>query len=152
MKILRSETLLPLSLQEAWDFFSTPNNLNKITPVDMVFKITSTVPDKMYPGLLITYKITPFLNISMDWVTEITHIQPMDFFIDEQRKGPYAIWHHEHHFRETKDGVVMTDLLYYHIGKSIFGWLAGKLFVDAQVKKIFDFRESTLKQLFPPLK
>ena len=91
MKTLRSEILLPITLQEAWDFFSSPNNLNKITPEEMIFKITSTVPEKMYEGLLITYKITPILNIPLDWVTEITHINEPHYFVDEQRKGPYRI-------------------------------------------------------------
>ena len=151
MKILRSEILLPITLQVAWDFFSSPNNLNKITPSDMIFKITSVVPDKMYAGLLITYKITPLLNIPMDWVTEITHIDEPHYFIDEQRKGPYRIWHHEHHFKASAEGTIMTDLLYYDVGKNIFGWLAEKLFVDAQVKKIFKYREEKLNEIFPEI-
>lgn len=148
MNVLRSELLLPITLQEAWDFFSTPNNLNKITPEDMVFKITSDVPEKMYAGLLISYKITPLLNIPLDWVTEITHIEEPNYFVDEQIKGPYRIWHHEHHFQVTEKGVLMTDILHYDVGKSIFGWIAEKLFVDAQVKKIFKFREKKLLELF----
>jgi len=148
MKILRSEILLPITLQEAWDFFSTPNNLNKITPEDMIFKITSTVPKKMYAGLLITYKITPLLNIPLEWVTEITHIEEPHYFVDELRKGPYRIWHHEHHFKATKEGTLMTDILYYDVGKSIFGWLAEKIYVDSKVKQIFKFREQKLIEIF----
>ncbi|MBK7568344.1 MAG: SRPBCC family protein [Bacteroidetes bacterium] len=148
MKTLRSEILLPITLQEAWDFFSSPNNLNKITPEEMIFKITSTVPEKMYEGLLITYKITPILNIPLDWVTEITHINEPHYFVDEQRKGPYRIWHHEHHFKPATTGTLMTDILHYDVGKSVFGWIAEKLYVDAQVKKIFKFRENKLKEIF----
>ncbi|MBK7034880.1 MAG: SRPBCC family protein [Bacteroidetes bacterium] len=148
MKTLRSEILLPITLQEAWDFFSSPNNLNKITPEEMIFKITSTVPEKMYEGLLITYKITPILNIPLDWVTEITHINEPHYFVDEQRKGPYRIWHHEHHFKATTTGTLMTDILHYDVGKSVFGWIAEKLYVDAQVKNIFKFRENKLKEIF----
>lgn len=149
MKTLKTETFLPMSIREAWDFFSSPKNLNAITPEDMVFEITSVVPEKMYNGLFITYKIAPVLNIPLDWVTEITHIEEPSFFVDEQRKGPYRIWHHEHHFKESEGGVIMTDILYYDIGKSIFGWMAGKLFVDKKVKGIFKYREEKLKQLFP---
>lgn len=149
MKTLKTETFLPLSIREAWDFFSSPKNLNAITPEDMVFEITSIVPEKMYNGLFITYKIAPVLNIPLDWVTEITHIEEPYFFVDEQRKGPYRIWHHEHHFKETEGGVIMTDILYYDIGKSFLGWIAGKLFVDKKVEGIFRYREEKLKKLFP---
>jgi len=149
MKTLQKQTFLPLTIQEAWDFFSTHKNLDLMTPDDMNFKITSEIPEKMYKGLFITYKISPILNIPLDWVTEITHIDEPYFFIDEQRKGPYNIWHHEHHFRETDGGVIMTDILYYDIGKSILGWVAGKILVDNKVKGIFEFREKKLKQLFP---
>ncbi len=149
MKELRTEIILPISIEEVWDFFSTPKNLNKITPDKMIFKITSEIPTKMYPGMLISYKITPFLNIPMKWVTEITHIDEHHFFIDEQRIGPYRIWHHEHHFKKVEKGVLMTDILKYSVGKSIFGWIAEKIFVDAQVKNIFNYRAKKLKEIFP---
>ena len=148
MKLLRSELFLPMSLEQAWDFFSSPKNLNEITPPDMVFKITSDVPEKMYEGMFITYKIAPMFNIPLDWVTEITQIKELEYFVDEQRKGPYNIWHHEHHFKAVKGGVLMTDILYYDIGKSIFGWLAGKLFVDEKVAGIFEYRSLKLGELF----
>lgn len=152
MKVLRSEQFLPISIQEAWDFFSSPKNLNEITPEEMTFKITSVVPDKMYEGLFITYKIAPMLNIPMDWVTEITHVKEPFYFVDEQRKGPYNIWHHEHHFKEVPGGVLMTDILHYDVGKSIFGWMASKMFVDRMVKNIFTYREEKLNILFPTKK
>jgi ligand-binding SRPBCC domain-containing protein len=139
---------LPISLEEAWAFFSSPNNLNEITPEDMVFKIISNPPTEMYPGLFITYKIAPFLGIQMDWCTEITHIRDRQFFVDEQRKGPYNIWHHEHHFEEIPGGVRMKDILHYDIGKGILGVIAGKLFVDKKVQGIFDYRYKKLQQLF----
>ncbi len=148
MQLLKKEQFLPVSIEEAWTYFSTPRNLNEITPDDMVFSITSEVPDAMYAGLLITYKIAPVLNIPIDWVTEITHIKEHVYFIDEQRKGPYRIWHHEHHFRSVPGGVIMTDILYYDIGKSIFGWIAGKLWVHKKIQHIFRFREEKLKALF----
>lgn len=148
MHKLEQSQFLPINLDEAWNFFSSPKNLNAVTPKDLVFEITSTLPDLMYEGLIITYRIKPMLNISINWCTEITHIKEQQYFIDEQRKGPYYIWHHEHHFKQVEGGVIMTDILHYHIGKSIFGWFAGKLFVHKKVKEIFDFRIKTLNDIF----
>ncbi len=148
MKRLEFVQELPISLEEAWAFFSSPKNLNEITPADMVFKITSNPPVEMYAGLFITYKISPFLGIQMDWCTEITHVQDRKFFVDEQRKGPYNIWHHEHHFEAIPCGVRMTDILHYDIGMSFLGLIAGKLFVDKKVEGIFNYRYKKLQELF----
>lgn len=144
MKKLVQEQFLPISIEKAWDFFATPKNLNEVTPKDMVFKILGDIPDKMYQGMFIQYKITPMLNIQLDWCTEITHIQEGQFFVDEQRKGPYNIWHHEHHFKSVEGGVLMTDILHYDVGLGILGWIAGKLFVDNKVKQIFEYRKEIL--------
>jgi ligand-binding SRPBCC domain-containing protein len=144
MKKLVQEQFLPISIEKAWDFFATPKNLNEVTPKDMVFKIMGDIPEKMYQGMFIRYKITPMLNIQLDWCTEITHIQEGQFFVDEQRKGPYNIWHHEHHFKSVEGGVLMTDILHYDIGLGILGWVASKLFVDAKVKQIFEYRKEIL--------
>lgn len=148
MKSLRQEQFLPISINEAWEFFSSPKNLNRVTPKELFFEMTSEIPDKMYDGLIISYKIKPMLNIKVNWHTEITHIKHLEYFIDGQRKGPYKIWHHEHHFKEVEGGIIMTDLLYYDIGKSIFGWIAGKLFVNKKIKEIFDFRYKALEYYF----
>jgi len=148
MQRLYQEQFLPISLEEAWNFFSSPANLNAVTPKELDFHITSILPLRMYEGLIVTYKIKPMLNIPISWATEITHIKDRTYFIDEQRKGPYNIWHHEHHFEEKDGGVLMKDILYYDIGKSIFGWLAGKLFVHKKVKEIFDFRYKALEDYF----
>lgn len=148
MNYLKQEQLLPISIEEAWIFFSDPSNLNAVTPDDMLFEITSEIPAIMYEGMIITYRIRPFLNIPVSWGTEITHIKEGSFFIDEQRTGPYRLWHHEHHFREVPEGVLITDLLYYEIGKSLFGWIAGKLFVHRRVRQIFEYRHKILEQLF----
>jgi ligand-binding SRPBCC domain-containing protein len=149
LKTIKTTLLLPITPEQAWTFFSSPRNLNEITPADMTFHITSEIPDEMYEGLFITYKLKPLLNIPVSWVTEITHIKNQSYFIDEQRVGPYRMWHHEHHFREVPGGVEMTDILHYDVGKSIFGWMASKLFVDQRVKEIFEFREKKLKEIFP---
>jgi ligand-binding SRPBCC domain-containing protein len=148
MKILKTEQYLPVSLEEAWQFFASPANLDKITPPEMVFSILSQVPEKMYPGLFITYTVTPFFHIPLQWVTEITHIREPFYFVDEQRLGPYRLWHHEHHFREVPGGVIISDMLHYHVGFGLFGRIAEKLFVDRKVKEIFQFRESRLNELF----
>lgn len=148
MRTLKQEQFLPIPIEQAWEFFATPKNLNRITPKEMVFEITSDVPDKMYEGLIITYKLKPMLNISVNWCTEITHIKQYEYFVDEQRKGPYRIWHHEHHFKKVEGGVLMTDLLYYDIGKWVFGYLAGELFVHKKLKEIFNYRYKVLETYF----
>lgn len=145
---LKQEQFLPISLDDAWKFFATPKNLNEITPDNMLFEIKSELPDTMYAGLLINYRLKPMLNIPVNWCTEITHIQEKEYFVDEQRKGPYRIWHHEHHFKAVDGGVVMTDILHYDIGKSVFGWIAGKLFVEKKVKRIFEYRYKILESYF----
>lgn len=149
MKTLRTEQFLQVTLREAWDYFATPRNLNAVTPRKLDFRITSEVPEKMYEGLIITYRIKPMLEVPVNWVTEISHIKEHHYFVDEQRKGPYRLWHHEHHFREVPGGVVMTDVLHYDIGKWIFGHIAGALFVHRTVREIFEFRQIALEKLFP---
>lgn len=149
MKVLKSELILPITIQQAWDFFSSPKNLNEISPEDVVFIIISEVPDKMYEGLFITYKISPLLGIPLDWVTEITHVHEPYYFVDEQRKGPYKFWHHEHHFKKVAGGVLMTDILHYEVGMSFIGSLAELFFVDKKVNEIFAYRTEKLKRLFP---
>jgi ligand-binding SRPBCC domain-containing protein len=146
---LEIKQFVPRDLDEVWDFFSSPANLNAITPEDMNFEILGNVPKKMYPGLFISYKVRPLLNIPLDWTTEITHVEDKKYFVDEQRIGPYNIWHHEHHFEAKDGGVMMTDILHYDIGKSIFGSIAGALFVHKRVNEIFRYREEKLKTLFP---
>jgi len=152
MKKLKQEQFLPISLDEAWKFFATPKNLNEVTPDDMVFEIISELPETMYAGLLINYRLKPMFNIPINWCTEITHIKEKEYFVDEQRKGPYRIWHHEHHFKAVKGGVLMTDILHYDIGKWIVGRIAGKLFVDKKVKGVFEYRNKTLETYFKKIK
>src|SRR3954469_13301228 len=107
---LKRIQVLPISLAEAWEFFSSPANLSRITPAKMNFSISSmSGGDKMYPGQIIGYKVTVLPFIRLRWVTEITHVSEPFYFADEQRFGPYALWHHKHHFEQGPDGVVMTD-------------------------------------------
>ena len=140
---------VPASLEVVWDFFSSPANLSKITPPEMGFLITSPEHTEMYAGMFITYKVSPALGIKLNWVTEITEINHRKFFIDEQRQGPYSIWHHEHHFKEVTGGVEMHDILYYDVPFGFIGSIANMVFVRNKVKQIFAFRESRILELFP---
>lgn len=139
---------LPLTLDMAWDFFSSPSNLEKITPSHMQFHITSGQVDQMYPGQIITYKVSPLPGVRSNWVTEITQVEPKKYFVDEQRYGPYSMWHHEHHFRQVEDGVLMTDKVSYKIPFGFFGHLAQRLFVRKQLIAIFEYREKVLRERF----
>ncbi|HKJ32579.1 MAG TPA: SRPBCC family protein [Balneolales bacterium] len=144
---LYREQQLPISMDEAWGFFSSPKNLAKITPDDMGFEITSDFEDEeIYPGKLISYNITPIFGISMTWLTEITQAQKPYYFVDEQRSGPYAMWHHEHHFREINDGIEMRDRLYYQMPFGFLGSTVHSLIVRKRIEHIFDYRYSVLEQ------
>ncbi|WP_421765720.1 SRPBCC family protein [Ekhidna sp.] len=139
---------LPIGLSDAWEFFSSPRNLAKITPAHMGFKITSDVPKKMFSGQIITYKVSPLAWVKTNWVTEITHVEENKFFVDEQRFGPYSMWHHEHHFEENNEGIMMTDKVSYKIPFGFLGHIAQLLFVKRQLKQIFEYRLKTLEEMF----
>jgi ligand-binding SRPBCC domain-containing protein len=140
---------IPVSLNEAWDFFSTPSNLDAITPGDMKFKtISKHHGEKMYTGQIIEYKVSPVFNIPLYWMTEITHVKYGEYFIDEQRRGPYSLWHHQHHFKEIDGGVEMTDIVHYKNPLGIIGEIANSLFVKKQLRKIFEFRFRKVEDLF----
>ncbi|MEO6452485.1 MAG: SRPBCC family protein [Ginsengibacter sp.] len=141
--------VLPISLGKAWDFFSDPANLANITPGNIGFDIISKHHgEKMYAGQIIEYTVKPVLGIPLYWMTEITHIETQKYFIDEQRYGPYALWHHQHHFKETENGVEMTDIIHYKIPFWFFGDIANTLFVKDQLDKIFDYRYKKAEELF----
>lgn len=146
---LRREQYLPIGIAEAWDFFSSPYNLKRITPPDMGFDIVLIEKDKrMYPGMIIGYIVRPLWGIPMRWLTEITHVQEPYYFVDEQRFGPYTLWHHQHWFEEVEGGVKMLDLVHYAIPFGYLGRLAHVLFVRRRLEQIFDYRKKTLEQLF----
>lgn len=147
---LKRTQRLPISLDTAWEFFSSPANLKEITPSYMGFHIQSD-PEwlgKMYPGQVITYTVSPLLGIPLFWMTEITHVRDRAFFVDEQRVGPYALWHHQHHFKTVPGGVEMTDLIHYRLPLGMLGRLAHFLFVGRQLKQIFDYRYRVLETRF----
>lgn len=140
---------LPISLDAAWDFFSSPANLKEITPDDLGFNIISQHHgDKMYAGQIIEYTVKPVLGIPLYWMTEITHVEDKRYFVDEQRYGPYSMWHHQHHFKAVEDGVEMTDIVHYKLPFWVLGDIANTLFVKKQLKAIFDYRYKIVEHRF----
>lgn len=146
---LKRTQFLPISLDEAWDFFSHPKNLAVMTPDYLNLRFTNELHgETMYPGQVITYNVKPVLGIPMFWMTEITHVVPKKFFVDEQRFGPYSLWHHQHHFQEVENGVEMTDLIHYKPPMGLLGDLANYLFIGRQLEGIFAFRKKKVIELF----
>ena len=146
---IREKQALPVSLDEAWAFFSHPKNLAEMTPEYLNLKFTNKLfREEMYAGQVITYTVKPVLGIPMFWMTEITHVKDREFFVDEQRVGPYALWHHQHHFREIPGGVEMTDIVHYKLPGWWLGDLANAMFVRNQLKSIFTFRRAKVEALF----
>ncbi|MBX2917263.1 MAG: SRPBCC family protein [Cyclobacteriaceae bacterium] len=146
---IKRTQFLPISLNEAWEFFSTPRNLAKITPAEMGFHILYVSGgEKTYAGQIIRYKVQILPGIKTHWVTEITHVNEPIYFVDEQRFGPYALWHHQHHFKEVPGGVEMTDEVNYAIPLGLLGRIANALFVGREVNRIFDYRFKVLEEYF----
>lgn len=140
---------IPVNIDVAWNFFSDPKNLAEITPGNMGFNVISKHHgEKIYPGQLIEYTVSPVLNIPLYWMTEITHIADKKYFVDEQRFGPYSLWHHQHHFTITNEGVEMTDIVHYKLPLWFLGDIANSLFVAKKLKQIFDYRFEKIGQLF----
>jgi ligand-binding SRPBCC domain-containing protein len=146
---LKTVQRLPISIEQAWDFFSKPDNLKDITPPNLGFHILSKHHGpRMYPGQIIEYKVSPVLGIPLYWMTEITHVQDFRFFVDEQRFGPYSFWHHQHHFAPIEGGVEMTDIVHYKLPLWVLGDIANMLFVRSQLRQIFEFRFRKAEELF----
>ena len=146
---LKKTQFLPITLKEAWDFFSTPANLTKITPEHMGFQIRYISGGRaMYPGQIIRYSVRVLPYFKVDWVTEITHVKRFTYFVDEQRFGPYTLWHHQHHFKEVPGGIEMIDEVNYAIPLGLLGRLAHWLFVGREVNAIFAHRYAVLEKYF----
>lgn len=146
----RRTQLLKTDIRSAWDFLSSPANLNRITPPSMGFRIISShLNPAMYPGQIISYKVKVLPLISFNWVTEITHVAEPHYFVDEQRFGPYAFWHHQHHIRETAEGVEMTDIVTYKLPFGLIGTMLAGRMVRLKLKDIFDYRRKVLLEIFP---
>ncbi|MFL2634042.1 MAG: cell division inhibitor [Candidatus Marisimplicoccus sp.] len=150
MKIfkLKYSQKLPISLNEAWDFLSSPSNLELITPKSMDFNITDYDKKKAYPGQIIQYTVKPLFGMKINWVTEITQVQDKEFFVDEQRFGPYSFWHHKHFIKEIENGVLMEDVIHYKIPLGPIGVLLNFLFINSKLKSIFKYRKQELIKTF----
>ena len=146
---LQTTLTLPITIDKAWEFFSDPANLALITPPEMDFKIlTPLFKKETYAGQIIAYDVTPLPMMRTKWVTEITHVSKPSFFVDEQRVGPYQIWHHQHHFEEVNGQLLMTDIVHYQIPLGFIGDLMNHLFISRRIEKIFDYRTKKLTELF----
>lgn len=146
---MKFHSKLPINIETCWDFFSDPSNLKVITPEYLGFKILDSNPlPKMYEGQIIAYEVKPLFNIPILWVTEITHLKKHQYFIDEQRFGPYKFWHHEHHFQEVEDGVEMIDIINYMLPFGILGKVFHTIKVRKDIEGIFAYRNKVLKEKF----
>lgn len=146
---LSRKQIIHAKMKECWDFFSNPRNLSRITPASLDFRVLSELPERVYAGMMIRYRVKPLFGIPVTWVTEITHVREEEYFSDEQRVGPYALWHHEHFFRKIDDGrVEVGDLVHYALPFGIFGTLAHPLLVKRELGKIFSFREKAVADFF----
>ena len=144
---IKRSTLVDCPIEKVWNFIATPHNLNRITPDNMAFEILSDLPEKMYNGLLIEYKVTIPLFGRWRWLTEIKHINEGVFFVDEQRAGPYKLWYHYHEVRSRGEQTEIIDRVTYQLPFWILGDLVNALIVQQQLKEVFDYREIAFKQL-----
>ena len=145
---LDARQVLPVTLAEAWDFFSDPRNLARITPPSLGFEVTGAPAERMYAGMIVTYRVRPLFGVPVSWVTEITHVDEPHRFVDEQRFGPYRFWHHQHLFREIEGGVETRDLVHYALPPG--GFAAGPLLVAPRLREIFAHRREVLERTFGP--
>ncbi|WP_022851803.1 SRPBCC family protein [Limisalsivibrio acetivorans] len=140
--------LIGTDIESAWDFFSDPSKLAEITPDWLNFRVVSPLAPRMYEGMIVEYRIKPFAGVSVQWVTEITHVDEPGFFVDEQRFGPYKFWHHKHFFEETENGVLMSDSVHYSLGFGPAGSLIHHFYVRKKLEEIFDYRYEKLERIF----
>ncbi|MYH49341.1 MAG: SRPBCC family protein [Gammaproteobacteria bacterium] len=145
---LSTRQVVPASLDEAWAFFSSPRNLPLITPPWLDLRLTSEPPAQMYPGLIITYTVRPLLGVPLPWATEITHVEERVRFVDDQRVGPYSLWHHQHHFREVEGGTEVCDTVHYALPFGPLGDIVARLAVRPRLHAIFEYRRAVLRERF----
>ena len=141
MHTIRAVQKIPASIEKVWELFSNPANLRVITPESMQFRVLTEIKEnRIHAGQVIDYRVSPLFGIPLFWRTEITAVRPNEFFIDEQRKGPYSSWHHEHHFRQIEGGVEMTDIVHYKNPLWFLGKLANRVLVRKRLRHIFEYR------------
>ncbi len=143
---------IPITIDDAWSFFSNPENLKDITPSNLGFNIVSKYHgNKMYPGQVIAYKVSPLLGIPLYWLTEISHVEEKKYFVDEQRFGPYSFWHHQHHFKSIDNAVEMIDIVHYKIPFWVLGDILHFVFIRKKLQKIFKYRYIAIAKKFEEL-
>lgn len=139
---------LPLSLQETWNFFSSPENLAEITPPEMKMEMLDKSSTSMYEGMVLRYKVSPLLGIKLNWTSEITKIEPLHYFVDKMIDGPFAIWHHQHFFEEAENGTIAKDVIHYKLPLGPIGKLFHPLLVKNNVNALFEYRKQKLEEKF----
>lgn len=149
MHTIQFKQQLPIDQTTAWAFFSNPWNLSKITPPKMKFRVTNTPTEHIYAGMMISYCVTPLLGIPTTWISEITHVREGEYFVDEQRAGPFKLWHHEHHFRPVEGGIEIEDTVSYMMPFGLIGEAVHLLRVRGELQQIFTHRTRVLEKLFP---
>lgn len=144
---LEDTQIVPAPLEKTWDFFSQPLNLKEITPQGFGFEVLGNPEKKIYPGQLIEYRVRPLFGIPLRWLTEITHVRELEYFCDEQRAGPYRIWHHEHFFEKTRGGTLMRDIVTYVLPFGLAGRIARPL-VQQRLRGVFEYRRKAVVRIF----
>jgi ligand-binding SRPBCC domain-containing protein len=149
MKLYQLERtqILPVSQNQAWQFFSQPRNLPDITPPWLGFRITCSADENLHAGQVFSYRLKPIFGIPATWISEITHVHEPDYFIDEQRFGPYRFWHHRHIFKPVDSGTLIHDVVHYAIGWGMFGQWVQRLIVAPRLERIFNYRQEKLEQI-----
>lgn len=148
MYILERQIVLPTTLEEAWEFFSTPKNLGRITPPKLGLKIQRAIEGCTFAGQIIEYSVQALPGWSTAWITEITHCQKPHYFVDEQRFGPYRFWHHLHRFEEAPEGIRVIDRVHYLLPRYPGAALLHRFYIRPQLERIFSYREEILRTLF----
>ncbi|RYD78951.1 MAG: hypothetical protein EOP84_13650 [Verrucomicrobiaceae bacterium] len=147
--VFQRSQVIHATLEECWGFFSNPRNLERITPPSLDFVVLTELPPEVHPGLMIQYRVRPLFGIPMSWLTEITHVRAPHYFVDEQRVGPYRIWHHEHSFNSLGGGrVEVHDCVHYMLPFTPFSEVFHPWLVRPQLEKIFSFREQAVAERF----
>ena len=145
---LHREQLIPAPLERVWDYFADPRNLNELTPPDMKFEIIMGGDVLMYSGQMIEYRVEFVRGLRSLWLTEISHVDAMRYFVDEQQVGPYRFWNHEHHFELLGMGVKMTDKVTYAAPFGFLGDFMVALWIRRRLETIFDYRYQKIVELF----
>lgn len=150
---LYKEQQLHCDIETAWNFFSSPKNLSKITPNDMRFTVRSDYnSEQIVEGMIIDYTVSPLLKVPLNWRTRITQVELNRSFTDFQERGPYKYWNHFHEFIPNNEGVLVKDTVDYELPLGVLGEIAHLAFVKRKLADIFNFRYGVLEKLFNPIK